>query len=135
MGGARCHDHKYDPVKQRDFYSMFAFFNNVREGGLVYNFGNDEPMLKAPTPEMSSRLAVLDAAATDAERRWASMGPALEKEQRKWEKTVRGDWAVSAGLVYRNALDACSDPCSLVDGKRGRAMHFDGKFSVNAGDK
>jgi hypothetical protein len=33
---ARCHDHKYDPVSQKDFYSLYAFFNNVSEVGLDY---------------------------------------------------------------------------------------------------
>jgi len=41
VGCARCHDHKYDPIKQKDFYSLFAYFNNVPEKGLVYNFGNE----------------------------------------------------------------------------------------------
>lgn len=34
IGCARCHDHKYDPISQREFYSMFAYFNNVPERGL-----------------------------------------------------------------------------------------------------
>ncbi len=44
VGCARCHDHKYDPIKQKDFYRFFAYFNNVPEKGLVYNFGNEEPL-------------------------------------------------------------------------------------------
>lgn len=35
---SRCHDHKYDPVSQKDFYSMYAFFNQAREKGLI-NYG------------------------------------------------------------------------------------------------
>ena len=38
LGCARCHDHKYDPVSQKDFYRMFAFFNNIDESGLYSHF-------------------------------------------------------------------------------------------------
>jgi hypothetical protein len=45
MGCARCHDHKYDPISQKDFYRFFAFFNTVAEKGLDGRKGNAEPML------------------------------------------------------------------------------------------
>ena len=48
MGCARCHDHKYDPIPQRDFYRFFAFFNNVSEKGLDGRNGNAEPYLPLP---------------------------------------------------------------------------------------
>lgn len=48
VGCARCHDHKYDPILQKDYYQLFAYFNNVPERGFVYNFGNEEPYMKAP---------------------------------------------------------------------------------------
>ncbi len=40
---ARCHDHKYDSVKQRDYYSLFAFFNNIDESGLYSHFTRATP--------------------------------------------------------------------------------------------
>jgi hypothetical protein len=49
MGCARCHDHKYDPITQRDFYRFFAFFNAVPEKGLDGAAGNAAPMLQLPT--------------------------------------------------------------------------------------
>ena len=47
MGCARCHDHKYDPITQRDFYRFFAFFNNVPERrASTDSSGNAEPYLQ-----------------------------------------------------------------------------------------
>src|SRR6185503_104816 len=60
LGCARCHDHKYDPFSQREFYRMFAFFNNVPEKGFVYNFGNEEPYVQAPLPDQQVRLDDFD---------------------------------------------------------------------------
>ena len=45
---SRCHDHKYDPIKQKDFYRFFAFFNTVAEAGLGPNNGNSPPFIKVP---------------------------------------------------------------------------------------
>ncbi|MBT5020106.1 MAG: DUF1549 domain-containing protein [Planctomicrobium sp.] len=44
----RCHDHKYDPVSQNEFYSLFSFFNNIDEAGLGPNNGNSPPFIKVP---------------------------------------------------------------------------------------
>jgi hypothetical protein len=54
---AECHDHKYDPFTQQDFYALSAFFNNVPEVGLDGAGGNPVPSLSLPTPELSARLA------------------------------------------------------------------------------
>ena len=62
VGCARCHDHKYDPIAQKDFYRLFAYFNQVPdERGFVWNYGNEEPFVKAPLPEQQQHLAELDA--------------------------------------------------------------------------
>ena len=61
----RCHDHKYDPLTARDFYSMKAFFNNVPELG-AGNYGasirvNSPPQIKLPAPEIEAEIAKLRA--------------------------------------------------------------------------
>ncbi len=89
LGCSRCHDHKYDPFTQKDFYQLFAFFNNTPDRGLVYNFGNEEPYLPAPTPENAARLAELDKILHSRESEWAKLQPAIQKEQRKFEKRTR----------------------------------------------
>ena len=62
-GCARCHDHKYDPISQKDFYRLFAYFNQIpNERGFVWNYGPEEPFVKAPLPDQQKRLAELDRA-------------------------------------------------------------------------
>jgi len=45
---SRCHNHKYDPIEQREFYELFAFFNNIAEAGLGPNNGNSPPFITVP---------------------------------------------------------------------------------------
>lgn len=60
---ARCHDHKFDPFTQRDFYSLKAFFHNVTEKG-AGNAGtairqSNPPLQKLPAPELEKKIAAL----------------------------------------------------------------------------
>ncbi|HUS07673.1 MAG TPA: DUF1553 domain-containing protein, partial [Bryobacteraceae bacterium] len=153
VGCARCHDHKYDPIAQKDFYRLFAFFNSVAEKGNVYNFGNEDPVIKAPTPAQQQRLRELDQNVTRQEQQYARLGPRLKQAQSEWERNVlpsqTADWNVDAGLVLHAGLDdaaaqsvaGCdsSQPsCQLstVDGPVGKAPRFDGKrFVETSGDR
>lgn len=58
---ARCHDHKYDPFAQKDYYRLYAYFNNVPESGAVDRDGSANPVLELPTPEQEAQLTSLDA--------------------------------------------------------------------------
>lgn len=53
---AECHDHKYDPFTQRDFYRMYAYFNNIPELGLDTRQGSPVPNLQIPTAEQAEQL-------------------------------------------------------------------------------
>ena len=59
VGCAQCHDHKYDPFAQKDFYSLYAFFNNVPEQGLDGSKGNASPFIQIPTPDQQKSIALL----------------------------------------------------------------------------
>ncbi len=48
VGCARCHDHKYDPISQREYYQLFAYFNNIAEHGVGPNNGNSPPFVELP---------------------------------------------------------------------------------------
>jgi len=57
MQCARCHDHKYDPISQKEYYEFYAFFNNLEEKQASYSkFVAAEPFIRVPTPEQQSRL-------------------------------------------------------------------------------
>ncbi|MCC6292093.1 MAG: DUF1553 domain-containing protein [Bryobacterales bacterium] len=120
LGCARCHDHKYDPFTQKDFYSLFAFYNNVPEKGFVYNFGNEEPYIKAPLPAQARRLAELDAAVTRAEVRAQESEATSRKARRAWErsyaKSAAPEWTPQEALALRD--DAGGD----FTGKEGREL-------------
>ncbi|MBB2147586.1 PSD1 and planctomycete cytochrome C domain-containing protein [Pedobacter gandavensis] len=51
---AHCHDHKYDPFSQKEYYEVFAFFNNVKEVGLESSVGGPETYAKKPLMEISN---------------------------------------------------------------------------------
>ncbi len=69
---ARCHDHKFDPIPQRDFYRLFAFFNNIDEHGEDGRIANAAPLLRTPTDaqqrELSELRASLDRVESSLER-------------------------------------------------------------------
>ena len=58
---SRCHDHKYDPLTQRDYFKLFALFNQVDEVGEDGRVANAAPLMAAPTRAQQVRLAGLDA--------------------------------------------------------------------------
>ncbi len=57
MECARCHDHKYDPVSQKEYYALSAFFNNNNDSGIVPYVGEATPTVLLPTPEEEQKLA------------------------------------------------------------------------------
>src|SRR5262249_54266453 len=60
VGCARCHDHKYDPIRTKEYYQLFAFFNNIDGPALDGNAAQHAPVVKAPTPEQAVALKKLD---------------------------------------------------------------------------
>jgi hypothetical protein len=136
MGCARCHDHKYDPIYQKDFYRLFAYFNTVpNEKGFAYNYGNEEPYIKAPLSEQQQKLTELDGRIAKLQQAYDSLQPQIEKSQSKWERRVHhsraADWTVTKGLAFRSdpkvGIVKDGGETALEDGPVGPAWRFDGK--------
>jgi hypothetical protein len=91
LGCAQCHDHKYDPFTQREYYQFMAFFNNTEYKVQGDSSGTQryvEPQLDLPTPEQETRRKELQAEIEKLEARLASATPELAREQSQWEQAV-----------------------------------------------
>ncbi|MCA9062562.1 MAG: PSD1 domain-containing protein [Planctomycetaceae bacterium] len=88
----RCHEHKYDPISQREFYQLFAFFNSVEESGVLSPQGkngeNTPPLYYLSTPETDARVAELEQVLANARERVAEVRKAMPALQTEWEATA-----------------------------------------------
>jgi hypothetical protein len=87
----RCHDHKYDPFLQREYYQLSAYFNSIEESGANDAGGLAKPVLSLATPEQQQRLDTLSGALTEANKDRDALEKKLRAEQPAWEKDIRGD--------------------------------------------
>ncbi len=92
----RCHDHKYDPISQKEFYQLFAYFNSNEETGVMDEFGgaagsrkggNSKPVLSLPTADEEKQLAQLEQAVVSAQAQLEVANKQLPALQGEWEKS------------------------------------------------
>jgi hypothetical protein len=150
---SRCHDHKYDPITQRDFYSLFAFFQNIDESGQTSYFTDSTPVPTTllSTPEQDRQLAALREKVAAAEKTLHDTRAAAAHEAGRagfdtWlDKLPEGPSELSPdGEVGRfnfdsmaknqvpNALAggkpaAAHEGPKLIPGKQGQAAELDGE--------
>ncbi|MCE9566030.1 MAG: PSD1 and planctomycete cytochrome C domain-containing protein [Planctomycetes bacterium] len=89
LGCCRCHDHKYDPITQKEFYQLFSYFNNVPESGAGLEAqGNTPPTVRAPRPQDEAKLKELKTAIETATVKAKDAEKELLPKLAAWEKTV-----------------------------------------------
>jgi hypothetical protein len=151
MGCARCHDHKYDPITQKEFYQFYAFFNNVPENGIDGDKLNSTPFIPAPLEPARTQIAALDAQLTTTGEKLKEMEPQIAADQEAWEHKTAFDApadSLAQGLVGHFPFDGTSAdataPCrggdfregegKFADGLMSEAAEFDGKRFIDMGD-
>ncbi len=132
MGCARCHDHKYDPITQKEFYQFGSYFNNVPETGSGEERPvNHPPLIKAPYPEQAEKLAGLDSKLAPVE--------AWLKERITSNESTASTWKIDngpidkktlmSGIVARYRMQATP---LIIDGNAA-APKIDGKIKFETG--
>ena len=85
VGCARCHDHKFDPVSQKNYYELYSFFNNVREAGqIAWNDDLPTPTLLLPTAEQEKILKFINNSISEQEKKVAEIQLLASSEFDKW---------------------------------------------------
>ncbi len=126
-GCARCHDHKFDPIPQKDFYRLFAYFNQIPdEQGFVWNYGNEPPLVKAPLPDQAHTLQSLESNLAHAQQAFDRIDPELRRAQTAWEHALSpsADWQPANGLVFHSAPAPAEFDGSKFDTFPGNQMDF-----------
>ncbi len=160
IGCARCHDHKFDPIRQKDFYQLFAFFNSIDGPALDGNRKDTPPTVRVPTEEQKRQLAAAQAKIAAAlKRRQAraeQAGPAfaawlatVEKKHQTGDTKTESK-ATTQGLLAYYPLDektgdkvhnaagtkfhgTIKGKATWSAGKVGGALTLDGKTYVDLG--
>ncbi len=109
---SRCHDHKYDPIQQKEYYQLFAYFNNIDEAGLYAFFGSavPTPTLRLTSEDQDQKIAAAKEKIAELENLWS----ALEKSLTPKENAAFQEWLKSP---ERGQLAAKPIP--------GEVAHFD----------
>lgn len=145
----RCHDHKYDPLTMKDYYSMGAFFNSIDEWGLLHGTGSIQPnpCLFLTTPRQDEAMAAQTAAVASAESAIKDRITSREAAFQAWLAAPTAEPVDLSGSFdldaadkdgFANAVDpkrpGKSDAKNkLVPGHRGQAISFTGDDPLSLG--
>ena len=122
---ARCHDHKFDPITQKDYYRMFAFFNNVLEYGEDGRVANAVPLLVTPTREQQAHLRQMDSAIATLDARLGQIALEADKQADLLKQITADDTKLKARLMKPILPDPKKPNATTTPGARVTAKDSD----------
>ena len=130
MECARCHDHKFDPISQKEYYELFDFFNSVNEFGTSPYSGVASPTVILVDGDAQQQLAPLRARIDSLEQRTALENPAFDRGFARWLAGLKsGEQAiVPKGLVGHYPLDGFRQE---EDDKGSKTFYFENRAQAD----
>lgn len=111
---AKCHDHKYDPISQADYYGLYAFFNSTKDKPLDDNLTLPEPVIRATTPEQEAELAQM-ARSLESIRNAVPPQEAIRYFEDQSPSVPEGrDWQISP-VYSRGSFDEAFDSVEVAE--------------------
>lgn len=127
---AKCHDHKFDPISQRNYYEMYSYFNNVDEAGLIpWDGATPPPRLDLPTPRQDSIITFLKQLEKKTEGTLAGITNDEQSDAESWiERKAYQRLGQPVGKIAHYALDDTQLKNAVRPSQKGQ---MDRKFSNN----
>jgi mono/diheme cytochrome c family protein len=133
MECSRCHDHKYDPLSQSEYYQLSAFFDNIDEAGLYSYFTESipTPTLLLPTLEQEQRIDELRQSVAQAEAQLVAARDARREAFEQWLAAARTDTRPAEPIAHLTFEEPPAAPNEQVEGRVGKAVRLTGDDAVN----
>lgn len=124
VGCAVCHDHKFDPISQEDYYSLAAFFNSLDGRALDGNTKDPAPVIRVATAEQKKLIAEYNEAISDFSVEKQGPIEAIDQAQTKWEQSLRNSGDITRHILKPESVESAAEvPMQLLD---------DGSFKITS---
>ncbi len=155
MECAQCHDHKYDPISQEDYYKFYAFFNVSSDGGMQTRNGNAEPKIDVFDPEKQKQIPAVEQKLTAVQQQQQTIESECEPELNEWieqqqleaeDQGLNSEGCIVQLLLSEGSGDTVTD--TIETDRKGKihgkaewvkarddwGIHFDGESYIDLGD-